>query len=612
MEEIRKLKIILLVFTTFFSIGKLYAANQVQNIEFQVLKNYSRFTLTFAQPVKTKIKRSTNLETGQIVLKIDDAVADPTKGQLFATTNASAFPRGSVLLFKPYFVRLKDPVNGGTQSQFRLAVQLKDKEQPVKSQVKQQGSQIYFDIEHRQGGLASGTGPARVLPQKGKTPYNPGPWRGQMPIEDILENLVHSGVKKYFGKRISINFNKVPISVILKTIAESSGFNIILDNEILQQPPLTLSLTNVPWDQALDTILDIRKLVARKNHNILLVTTLRKATAERKQELEAESLRRKQQKTITKIFPISYAKLATLQEIVKNYLTKDTGKISLDERTNSLIIKDFFPVVATIQKLIHTLDTQTPQISIEAKIVEANQDFTKRVGLTNSRFKYNYVNGDASRESPGSGPGFILNSVPTASSFMGLQVIKKLKDLQFDLQLAETESKVKIISSPKVTTQNNQKAVLLSSEETSYPVSTLQNGVSLQTYEKTSADISLSVRPKVTPDGAISMEIEVNKEGFNRRAPQTTGSSAPPDKTSRKVTTNVLVENGSTVVIGGLYQVNESKAETGVPWVRKVPFLKWIFGSGKDEEINKTELIIFVTPRIVNQRSAGLLSHNKK
>jgi type IV pilus assembly protein PilQ len=240
-------------------------------------------------------------------------------------------------------------------------------------------------------------------------------------------------------------------------LADTSGFNVIIDEDVDKSPPLTLTFTNIPWDQALDTVLQLSNLVAKKNSNILMVTTYDKAVAEKQQKLENEKKIAEKEPLVTKIFPISFADLGDIEKILKEYLTPERGKITTDQRTNSLIVKDTVEIIEKMKKIVETLDTQTPQILIEAKIVEATESYSKRIGLENGlTFGYDPV----SPIQTSSGPGFSFNSAtsPDAANFMGVSigVFRRLTNLNFNLQLMENESKARIISSPKVITQNKK------------------------------------------------------------------------------------------------------------------------------------------------------------
>jgi type IV pilus assembly protein PilQ len=439
-------------------------------------------------------------------------------------------------------------------------------------------------------------------------------------IIDILENLTQSGPKKYVGKKISINVKNIAVSDILKMLADTSGFNVIIDEDVDKSPPLTLTFTNIPWDQALDTVLQLSNLVAKKNSNILMVTTYDKAVAEKQQKLENEKKIAEKEPLVTKIFPISFADLGDIEKILKEYLTPERGKITTDQRTNSLIVKDTVEIIEKMKKIVETLDTQTPQILIEAKIVEATESYSKRIGLENGlTFGYDPV----SPIQTSSGPGFSFNSAtsPDAANFMGVSigVFRRLTNLNFNLQLMENESKARIISSPKVITQNKKAATLSSTEQTSYRVANAAQaavvgagaGAGAQplaaqlaiNFEKISADLNLNVTPQVTNEGSINLEVNIQKSGFGT-SPFPDG---PPDKTTRNIQTNVLVDNGSTIVIGGLYRTEKLDSQSGVPFLKDLPLLGWLFRTPFNDATSRSELIIFITPRIINQEEAGLI-----
>jgi type IV pilus assembly protein PilQ len=426
-------------------------------------------------------------------------------------------------------------------------------------------------------------------------------------LEDILANLTLSGPKKYIGKRISINVREIPVPELLNMIADTSGFNIIIDQAVMSLPPLTLTLTNVPWDQALDTIMGLSKLIAEKNANILIIKTVDQATKEREESLKAAKLKEGLEPLVTRVFLINYAGLEDIQKIIKDYLTPTRSSLQADERTNSLIVKDTLDSIERIKKIIETLDTQTPQILIEAKIIEATESYSKRIGLSRGvTFGYDPIRQNLPNPV---GPGFSFSTAPNANEpgvlGMTIGIYRRLVNLDLNLQLMESESKVRIISTPKVVTQNKKEASITSSEQTSFRVQQPSTGnqPALATFENVSADLSLKVKPQVTNDGAISMEITLAKSSFGDRPTV----DAPPNQTRRNVKTNVLVDNGSTVVIGGLYQTASLETISGVPFLKDLPLVGWLFRSPYAPDSTKNELIIFLTPRIMNQDEAGMI-----
>lgn len=536
-------------------------------------------------------------EDKQIILDIKNVKVSP---KLLRGIDTSEFP-GSTVFISGY----RKP---GTKNDVRFAIQLRDN---VRSILENNGRKIVLNIENRFGVFSTAKVRAAERGDKATPTEKVEDVAGlNVPksnsIEDILANLTLSGPKKYIGKRISINVREIPVPDLLNMIADTSGFNIIIDQDVARAAPLTLTLTNVPWDQALDTVLSLSKLIAEKNANILVVKSMATATKEMEEKLAAQKLKEGLEPMVTKVFLINYANLADMQKIVSGYITKDFGTIQVDERTNSLIVSDNVEVLEVVKKIIETLDTQTPQILIEAKVVEASESYSKRIGLSRGiTFGYDPIV-DSSTVAP-SGPGFSFSSAPTAeaSTFAGMTigVYKRLLNLDINLQLMESESKGRIISTPKVVTQNKKAATITSSEQTSFRVqqTATTTAPALATFENVSADLNLTVTPQVTNDGAISMQINLSKSAFGTRP----SPDAPPNMTRRNVTTNVLVDNGSTVVIGGLYQTTTLETVSGVPFLKDLPLIGWLFRTPHAPETSKNELIVFMTPRIMNQEEAG-------
>lgn len=538
-------------------------------------------------------------EDKQIILDIKNVKVSP---KLLRGIDTSEFP-GSTVFISGY----RKP---GTQNDVRFAIQLRDN---VRSILENRGRNIVLNIENRFGVFSaskirsSETGD-KTLSEKVEDVVGLNVPKSNS-IEDILANLTLSGPKKYIGKRISINVRDISVPDLLNMIADTSGFNIIIDQDVEKAPPLTLTLTNVPWDQALDTVMTLSKLVAEKNANILVVKTQATATKEVEEKIAAAKLKEGLEPMVTRVFLINYATLVDLQKIVQGYITKDFGTIQVDERTNSLIVSDTIESIEVIKKIIETLDTQTPQILIEAKIVEANESYAKRIGLSRGiTFGYDPVV-DTSGLTPAGNPGFSFSSGPTTQSptFAGMTigVYKRLLNLDINLQLMESESKGRIISTPKVVTQNKKAATITSSEQTSFRVQQVATTTApaLATFQNITADLNLTVTPQVTNDGAISMNIALSKSAFGPRP----APDAPPNLTRRNVTTNVLVDNGSTVVIGGLYQTSTLETISGVPFLKDLPLVGWLFRTPHAPETTKNELIVFMTPRIMNQDEAGLV-----
>lgn len=557
-------------------------------------------------------KKFAVVEDKQIILDIKGAKATERVMRAFDTSEFS----GSVVFVSAY-------PKPGSENDMRIAIQLRDN---VRSILKRKSNRVVLEVENRFGvfdqqDIAS----AQSYEDKGAGDESKV---GKLSVpksdsvEDILENLTLSGRKKYIGKKISINVKDLAVEEILKMIAEASGFNIIMNDEIKSLPPLTLNLANVPWDQALDTILGLNKLVAKKNGIILMIQSLASATKDKQREAEAKLLNIKQEPLVTKVFPISYSNTSDLIKILNEYLTPERGRVSEDLRTNSLIVKDTPDVIEKIRKIVEVLDTQTPQVLIESRIVEVSESYSKSLGLENGLgLSYDPIGQQAGSNlqpigqtstggTTNAGPGFSFNTAgglidDSNVGVMNLSISQfgRLFDLNFRLQLLETESKGKIISSPKVVTQNKQEATLRTTRTEAYLVVNGAGDTATTGAETAEAVLELAVTPQITNEGSISLRVKIVKEDFAERV----SIQLPPNKTGNAIETNVLVDNGSTIVIGGVYEYNKRETISGIPYLKDIPILGWLFRNQYQPSTSKREIIIFITPRIINQEEAGLL-----
>jgi len=586
---------------------------EVQGINFKQVGEISELEVVLNDN-KVPAKKFAVVEDKQIIIDIKNAVATERVRRAFDTSEFS----GSVVFVSAY-------PKPGAPNDLRVAVQLRDN---VRSILKRKANRIVLEVENRFGVFDQrDMSEAKSFEEK-VTEKDINVGKLNVPksdsVEDILENLTLSGRKKYIGSKFSLNVRDVPVSEILKMIAEASGFNIIMTDEIKTLPPLSLNLTNIPWDQALDTILGLNNLVAKKNGVILMIQTLDAATKEKEKEVAAKSLTLKQEPLVTKVFPISYSSTTELIKIIEEYLTESRGKASEDVRTNSLIVKDTPDVIEKIRKIIETLDTQTPQVLIESRIVEVSESYSKSLGLQNG-FGLSYDPIGAQAATPAAvgtagaagttnaGPGFSFNTAGglidgVNNGIMQLSVNQfgRVFDLNFRLQLLETESKGKIISSPKVVTQNKQAAKLVSKRTEAYLVVNGAGDTATTGAETAEAQLALTVTPQITNEGSISLNVQIVKEDFAERVSE----QLPPNKTSNEVTTNVLVDNGSTIVIGGVYEYIKRETISGIPYLKDIPILGWLFRNQYNPSTNKREIIIFITPRIINQEEAGLVERS--
>lgn len=455
--------------------------------------------------------------------------------------------------------------------------------------------------------------------------------------KSVLDDFSASqATRRYIGKPITLQLRNAELTDVFRLIGEASGFNIVLGDDV--KGKITVSLIDVPWDQALDVVLHTSKLGAERSANVLRVGTLTGLTQQKLEELAAKKAAEANAPLITRVFAINYALLQDMKNLLDDFVTKNSGgavanapkaSVSIDARTNSIIVRDIPDNMDRIKKLIEMLDTQTPQVLIESKIVEIKEDFLNQVsgslglgnlslinatggnvatntavnflGTANTWVASNPVTGDnpwnaGVGQSPlKNTPGMGLNLSPRVN-ILGANVLNAI------LALGENETKAKIITSPKTVVINKRKAVLTQSEPVTL-AQTFSNGLGGTAAGNVvvDANIKLTCTPTVTNDGSVLLELEIIRE---TPGDATGGGSGIFKKT---INTLVLVDSGATLAIGGMYVNNTSETSGGVPFLRKIPLLGALFGTDK-EQTTRSELFFFITPKILNTKEAGLPS----
>jgi type IV pilus assembly protein PilQ len=408
--------------------------------------------------------------------------------------------------------------------------------------------------------------------------------------------------KEYEGRRISLDFKDVPVADVLRLIAEVSDLNLIAGDEV--DGNVTIRLVDVPWDQALDVILLTKGLGFVRVGNVLRIAPADILKAEEELRLQERRNKETLEDLVVKLQPVNYAKVADMRELVKRLLTP-RGTVNMDKRTNTLILKDIPSVIDEATALIKAIDTETPQVLIEAKIVEAALDFSRELGsvwsLGTNELEDGF-GGNAPRRDLG-GPDFRfhdannvifgnpITSVPTGVLNMSAFVLNEDFNVNVQIQAAESTGDGKVISSPRILTLDNREAEI--QQGVSIPFQTFENGDAK--LEFIDAVLSLLVTPHVTSDKTIIMQIEVTRNAPDDSVPTPTGSPAIARAEAR---TETLVKDGQTLVIGGIYTVVESERESRVPYLHRIPIIGSAFKSREITDQRK-ELLIFVTPRIV-------------
>ncbi|HEV8336976.1 MAG TPA: type IV pilus secretin PilQ [Candidatus Polarisedimenticolia bacterium] len=435
-------------------------------------------------------------------------------------------------------------------------------------------------------------------------PTTPAPKpRAQVPRETTITGpqnrfsarTISDTGQKYTGKKISLNFKDADLKDVFRIFHEISGYNIVLDPSVSGN--VTIVLESVPEDQALDIILKNNGLDKIFENNVIRIASTQKLSQEaaaRKQLQEAKEL---EENPVTFTRSLSYAKAKDVVPIVKRIMSK-RGDVIMDDRTNTLVISDIAAKRDPINRLIDSLDEQTPQVSIEARIVETDREFERDLGITwgaNARWDpaLGTQTGLQFPHTADVSYDVTLPAKATAGS-LGVSFGNVLNSftLQAKLDAFELNGDVKILSAPRVATQNNQTAII--EQGTQIPV--VNTTATEINVEFISASLRLEVTPQITKEGTVIMMVKVDNSSpdFVNRV-----GDVPPIITER-AQTQILVEDGGTAVIGGIFTIRDSVSETGVPGLKRIPGLGWLF---KNKSMNRknTELLIFITPRILKK-----------
>jgi type IV pilus assembly protein PilQ len=428
----------------------------------------------------------------------------------------------------------------------------------------------------------------------------------------------------YVGKRVSFEFKDIDIHNLLRVIAEVSKKNIVVSDDVAGK--VTVRLRNVPWDQALDLVLRSKSLGKEEFGNIVRVAPLAKLEEESKARLEKRKNDRLARDPVVQLIPVNYATAGEMSARVKEVLT-ERGTVTVDTRTNTLIVRDLPENMGKVKGMVARLDLQTPQVLIEGRIVEASTRFAREFGIqwggqallsqangnpTGLAFPSSFAatGGIASSNTVGtsSTPNYAV-SLPAGvgegtGGALGMVFGSAGGAAQLNLRLSalEAQGTAKTISSPKITTLDNAQARI--SQGVSIPFSQVSAAGANTVFVE--ARLSLDVTPHITADGAVLMNIRAQNDQPDLA---NSGSNGQPGIARKEAQTNVLVKDGETTVIGGIYIKSSQQTENGVPFLSKIPVLGLLFKNKKELE-QKSELLIFITPRILN-RNASSVAQNQ-
>jgi len=432
---------------------------------------------------------------------------------------------------------------------------------------------------------------------------------------------------RYTGEKLSLNFQNVEVRAVLNVIADFTDLNIITSDTVAGN--ITLRLKDVPWDQALDIILQTRGLDSRRNGNVIWIAPRDELATREKLALEAKQQITDLEQTRTESFQINYQKASEVQKLLSDpqqRVLSKRGSAVVDSRTNTLFVQDVPSRLDEVRRLLAKIDIPVRQVMIEARIVEANDTFSKNLG---ARLGYHDMGGQGHRVLGDSvdnrlryqvggnilDPGFHTGQSATTPAFPNDSMLSNMpatglngfsagqfsfvlfnrglsQFINLEISALEADGKGKIVSSPRVLTADQVEAVIEQGTEIPYQQAS-SSGATAVAFRK--ANLSLKVKPQITPDGNIIMTLDVNKDQPGATTP------AGVQINTKHVKTEVLVENGGTVVIGGIFEQTERTDVTQVPFFGDLPLIGFLF-KNKSTSTNKTELLVFITPRIVSER----------
>ena len=436
--------------------------------------------------------------------------------------------------------------------------------------------------------------------------------------------------KQYSGERLTLNFQDIETRAVLQLLADTSELNIVVSDSV--QGNVTLRLQNVPWDQALDILLTTKGLDMRRNGNVIIVAPAEEIAAREKAELESMQQIQELEPLRSEFIQVNYAKAASLATLISqdnaNSILSERGSVAIDERTNTLLVQDTAERLANVRRLVATLDIPVRQVLIESRIVIVNDDFSRELGV---RLGYTYVNdnsGDGLISVTGTSAGSesivtsaLDNLQSTGSPFpvtpgaindryninlpvgnpagqFALAILDSNYLVDLELSALQAEGRGEIISTPRVITANQKEARIEQGVEIPFQESA-SSGATTTQFKK--AVLALTVTPQITPDDRIIMDLIVSKDAVGELVPSATGGFVPSIDT-REVVTQVLVDNGETVVLGGVYETERRESQSKVPILGDLPGLGVLFRSTTNTN-NKAELLIFVTPKILREGS---------
>jgi len=457
---------------------------------------------------------------------------------------------------------------------------------------------IYIDFKHPEG-LAGDKLVIESADQKvASTRQKSAPSSDEEMSADLAPAFESNGKsqntsKGYKGRKVTLEFADAEVRKIFQLLSEVSNKNFVLGDEVTGN--ISLKLVNVPWDQALDIILDTKNLDKREDGNIVIIKGKGKFKSQAEEDLEIKKIAAKSIELKTETFSVNYAELSEITAQFEKIKTPDRGQISSDKRTSKVIVKDTPQALSDMRALLNQLDLPEKQVMIEARIVEATSTFSRNLGVSWGVHNRDGAASFLGINSIDSAFGGVSSAPPTsgvgtaAGGSMGISFGTLASNIKLDTRLSAAASAgmIKIISSPKVATLNHKPAKISQGQQIPYQNTTATTGA---VTAFVAATLSLEVTPHINANGTIVMKIDAKND-----AP---GAGNPPPINTKQATTEMLLRDGETTVIGGIYVDSDTESDEGVPYLMDIPFLGNLFKSNSKSKV-KTELLIFITPRIL-------------
>ena len=568
--------------------------SQVKDVRFVDGKSNAMVEIRLDRKVKYRV-----ISTGQGKLLSLEGARLPKLLQRELDTTAFGGPVLSVASFSP----------GGSPGTVQIRVKLNDSS--VRSRLQIKGTNLIWAFSKRP-----------VTRKKIRKPAPEARVVGQYKTQPVAGSRTKKRLRqRYSGRRIDLDFKDADIHNILRLLSDVGNVNVVTSDKVSGR--VTIRMKNVPWDQALDVILRAKDLGQVREGNLIRVAP----AVDLEKEREAEIARQKQLMLLkpleTRLIPISYASAGKVLGKLK-YSMSPRGKLTFDERTNMIIARDTGRNLDLMEKLIGNLDTQTPQVLIETRIVEARSNYAREFGIqwggsflassgtgnsTGLVFpnQIGMAGGVKDQQSPTGGmlfgnttnPNFAVDLPAAVSSGSGgavgltLGSVSGAVNLNLRLSASETIGEIRIVSSPRIITLDNKEASIKSGVSVPYSQVSAQG---VQTTFK-EAVLLLKVKPHVTPDGFVTMNVEIQRDEPDF---VNTGPRGEPTIIKKEAKTQMLVKDGDTAVIGGIYTTRVGVSRRKVPWLGDIPILGYLF-KFKKKSTDRTEVLIFITPRIVNQ-----------